>query len=357
MRAETGQEGWLFADLVDFAGDIMALPVLSAPPPPTPAAVAPAANPQPASFNTGSRLVLANYFTWYDMGSWDDCNISAGDRPLQPYASDDPATIARHIDMARNAGIDGFTMQWAAPGDRTDRNFATILAKSAGSNFRSTVIFLRHIWPGASQANTIEALRYLMQQYAGHPNFLKIQGRPVIFITDVYRVPVVGGQTPQQAWAAIRQQVDPNHTAWWIAEGLDPSFLAVFDGLWVYKVTHAAYPNDYVKARRWAARVRSWAQKTGRPKLWVGTVMPGWDDRRAGCRPDIRVPSAPFARARDNGAFYRATFDAALKSNPDLLWVNSFNEWVEGSYIEPSQMYGDLYLNLTRELAARFKGG
>jgi hypothetical protein len=112
-----------------------------------------------------------------------------------------------------------------------------------------------------------------------------------------------------------------------------------------------------VKASRWAGRVRSWEQKMGEPKLWVGTLMPGWDDRRAGCRSDVRVPSPPFVRPREGGNFYRATYNAAVKSNPDILWIHSFNEWVEGTYIEPSQFYGDAYLNLTREFATGFKGG
>jgi hypothetical protein len=362
ITTSDNQPGWIAAELV--AGAASALPVLT--PPPTPPPLPAKATPPPLALAAPAaagqapaarvpRLVLANYFTWYDTNTWNGCNVSAGDRPQQPYNSDDPETIARQVRQALSAGIDGFTAQWATPGDRTDRNFANVLAKSQGTGFQSTVVFLRHIWPGANTGNTIEAIRYLLTQYAGHPNFLKLNGRPVIFFTDVYRVPRSGGSSPQAAWANIRAQVDPNHNAVWIAEGLDPSFLSVFDGLWVYKVTHASSPNDYGKAPRWASRVRAMENQTGQSKLWVGTVMPGWNDLRAGCRPDVRVPSAPYARDRAGGDFYRATYNAAASSNPDLLWVNSFNEWVEGTYVEPGQAYGDAYLNLTRDLAAQFK--
>ncbi len=358
-----GEPGWLFLELATYNGSVEALQVITPPPSPTPRPAT--ATPKPialaAAVPSGSarvqRKVLANYFAWFDNSSWDACNISAGDKPLQRYHSDDPEAIGRHVGMAIAAGINGFTLQWASPGDRTDRNFATLLNKSQGTDFQSTVIFLRHIWPGANQGNTIEAIRHLQNQYGSHPNFLKINGRPVLFFTDVPRIPRAEGQSAKQAWASVRAQVDPGKQFWWIAEGLDASYLSVFDGLWVYKVSHAAYPNDYVKASRWANSVRSWEQRTGEPKLWVGTLIPGWDDRNAGCRPDIRVPSQPFVRDREGGNFYRATYNAAVKSNPDILWIHSFNEWVEGSYIEPSQYYGDGYMNMTRDMANQFRGG
>ena len=313
----------------------------------------------PARHAGVSRLVLAHYFAWYDGDGWDDCNISAGDRPLVPYSSDDPAAIARHVEMALSAGIDGFALHWFAPEERTDRNFAALLAQSEGRPFHSTVVFSRHIWhgsPAPAQENLIQALNWIMERYSGHPNFLRVLGRPVLFFTNPGRVPLGGAGTPQEAWAEIRRRVDPARQTWWIVEGLEASYLETFDGLYVFKVTHAAYPNDYVKASRWAARVREWETTLGQPRLWAATLSPGWDDLRAGCRPDVRSPSQPHRRNREEGAFYRATFEAALASDPDWLLITSFNEWVEGTYIEPSQRYGDLYLRLTAEFAARFHG-
>ena len=351
VRLPNEREGWVHVPLLALAGSLDDVPVAKETPAP------PSPPPQPKR-PMGEKLVLGSYFAWFDADGWDACNISAGDKPLQPYASDDPQTIARHVQMAMDVGLDGFTLHWFAPGERTDRNFATLLAQSQGKDFHATAIFSRHIWhgsPAPTQQNVIEAVRYLLDTYSSHPNFLRYQGKPVIFFTDVYRVPVESGQTPQQAWAAIRNQVDPDGQVWWIAEGLDPSYLATFDGLYVYKITHADYPNDYLKASRWAGQVRAWEQRTGKPKLWIATLTPGWDDMRSGCKPDVRVPSKPHRRDREDGAFYQATFNAALQSNPDWLWIHSFNEWVEGTYIEPSVMYGDKYMQMTREFVQQFK--
>ncbi len=308
----------------------------------------------------GSRLVLAHYFAWYDDSGWNDCNISSGDKPLEPYHSDDPAAIARHVELAMYTGLDGFTLHWFTPGDRTDRNFATLLAQSEGHQFSSSVVFSRHFWPGspaASRQTIAEALRYILDQYGSHPNFLRWDDKPVIFFIDAYRVPASADETAQQFWATIRDRVDPQRQSWWITEGLDASYLAVFDGLYVFKVSHATSLHDYVKSPRWGNQARSWVDRTGRPKLWLATISPGWDDLRASCKPDVRVPNTLHRLDRADGAIYEATFQAALDSKPDWLIVSSFNEWVEGSYIEPSVQYGDKYLQMTKEFVERFRQG
>jgi len=302
-------------------------------------------------------LVLAHYFAWYDQSNWDDCNISAGDAPLFPYNSDSPATVAAHIQMAREVGLDGFLLHWFAPNDRTDRNFETLLQQSAGTNFASTVVFSRHFWPGTPAAGpqTIaDALRYILNRYGGHPNFLRVGGKPVIFFTDMYRTPPTG-QSPVEFWADMRAQVDPQRQSVWIAEGLDPAYLDVFDGMYVFKITHAGYPGDFKKSAEWGRRVRAWGEKAGEPKLWAATISPGWDDTRSGCKADLRVGSNAHRVGRAGGKTYRAAFDAALKSNPDWLLVGSFNEWVEGTYIEPSRQYGDRYMQLTQEFVREFR--
>lgn len=338
-------------------------PALTTAPARTPAPN-PSSGPQRPS---APRRVLANYFPWYDPGTWFTGCTSDSDQPRDGvYNSDDPGVIARHIAQARAAGIDGFAVHWFAPGNRTDANFEKVLNMSP-EGFDSTVTFLYHILPEAHQQGVVDSLRYLISRYAAHPRFLRVAGRPVILFSDLYRVPDAAGNRPASdrevaiavaRWAEIRQAVDPQRTTWWIAEGLKPDYLAVFDGLYVYKIDHACCPTAYRGASRWAGWVRDWERRTGQPKLWIGTVMPGWDDLNSAqphCT-DLRVSSTPFARDRENGAYYARTWEAVLPTQPDLLLIHSFNEWVEGSYIEPSVRFGDLYLQLTAQWAARYKG-
>jgi hypothetical protein len=49
--------------------------------------------------------------------------------------------------------------------------------------------------------------------------------------------------------------------------------------------------------------------------------------------------------------------EAALATDPQwAVLVTSWNEWPEGTQIEPSTTYGDFYLQLTAEFARRLKG-
>jgi hypothetical protein len=303
--------------------------------------------------------VLANYFPWYNPETWSTGCTSVGDIPRDgAYQSDDPGVIARHIGQAQAAGLDGFAVHWFAPNNRTDTNFAQVLHQSP-EGFHSTVTFLYHILPGVNQQGVIDALHYVINSYGGHPRFFRVGGRPVIMFSDMYRVPGSGGSHSAaiEIWQRVRDAVDPHHATWWIAEGLEPAYLAVFDGLFVYKIDHACCPGSYASAPRWAGRVRDWEQQSGQTKLWVGTVMPGWNDlnsAQAHCT-DLRVSSEPFARDRADGAYYARMWEAVLPTWPDFIVIHSFNEWVEGSYIEPSAGFGDLYVQLTAQWTTRFK--
>ena len=57
------------------------------------------------------------------------------------------------------------------------------------------------------------------------------------------------------------------------------------------------------------------------------------------------------------GEFYRRTFEAAAGSSPDMVVITSFNEWPEGSHLEPSAEFGNFYLDLTKQYVNGFKFG
>jgi hypothetical protein len=72
-------------------------------------------------------------------------------------------------------------------------------------------------------------------------------------------------------------------------------------------------------------------------------VIPGFDDRR------VRNPSFVVSRDHGDGRTYDWFWAEALRTRPDWVLVTSFNEWHEGSEIEPSVEYGGEFLRRTSE--------
>ncbi len=85
------------------------------------------------------RLVLAFYYAWF--GTADFTTAQMPDIPVEPYNSDDRATIERQVDQAKVAGIDGFILAWEGPGRSSDQNLVTLLAVAQQKNFGVSIYF------------------------------------------------------------------------------------------------------------------------------------------------------------------------------------------------------------------------
>jgi uncharacterized protein YraI len=287
-------------------------------------------------------LVLAFYYAWYDQDIW--TSGLPADRPTQPYSSSDPAILERHVSQAQGAGIDALIQSWYGPqeaSNQTETNFRMLLDLASTKGFHAAVDFETAGPFFANQASVIDALRYLLRVHAQHPAYLRYEGKPVVFFWRQQRFSV-------DQWAAIRAQIDPNHDSLWIAEGVDIAYQAVFDGHHLYSIAWS--PDVERTLIDWQFRLRRYESENNVSRLWIATVMPGYDDTHTD-RADA------FAVDRQDGEYYSQSWSAAMASQPDWILITSFNEWVEGTMIEPSRTYGDLYLNLTRDLATAFKSG
>lgn len=300
----------------------------------------PAAAASPAALG-GERLVLAFYYNWFDENTWR--NEKVPDFPTTLYTSRDRGAMARQIEQAQSAGIDAFVVSWYGPrieNNQTETNLRVLLDEAAARNFRIAIDFETQGPFFGSSGDVTQALRTLLATHANHPAYLRVDGRPVIFFWRQQRFGV-------GAWQALRDEVDPGRQTLWIAEGVDIGFQQVFDGHHLYSVAWSADPG--AQLLKWGRRVRAASQTWGR-KIWVATVMPGYNDTRTG-------RSDAFIRGREDGAYYAKTWNGALASAADWVIITSWNEWPEGTYIEPSQAYGSRYVDLTREWAARYKNG
>ena len=347
--------------------------VLALPGGPVAGAAAPA-NPAPASSNTQpatgapglnhlgtQRVVIADYMMWYDPSIFD--GSSTWDVPAAgAYNSGDYGTIQRQVAQAQQACLDGFSAHWYGPNDAiTTDNFNKLLRASAGTSLRHAIVIQANILGDATEQSIAGAIRYALDNWSNGPNYLRLGGRPVLIFTDMDR-PWGSNSAAADGWARIRAQVDPNHNSIWMAEGLTTTFNPLFDGLYVYRIDHRDYPQSWLKQPRWAAGLRAVEAQgiaSGMPLgglYFADTISPGFDDTRSVNLPgDLRSSAPHFARDRRNGGYYADTFAATHATSGDFLIVKSFNEWVEGTQIEPGATYGDTYLNLTCQYANAYR--
>ena len=203
--------------------------------------------------------------------------------------------------------------------------------------------------PGKGQAqieHAVSDLVYLVTHYAKSKAFLKVQNRPVIFVYGR-----VMGQVPLDSWPAILSQAHAKAGDFLlVADGYQENYAKLFDGLHTYNICGAIKGKSPAELRIWAARHYAGAVGVARKHSRIScvTLIPGYDDTK------IRKPGLKVER--QEGQVYRVLWEEAIKARPDWVLITSWNEWHEGSEIEPSLEYGDQYLRLTGQYARRFRG-
>ena len=310
----------------------------------------------PASDLHPSRQVLAFYYTWYGpdrhWGKVDATNhdIEAARHypALGAYDSHDSAIIAQHIADARKNGITGFICTWWGQGSYEDQAVPLVLKAAQDKKFNVTVYW--ESAPGDGQAQidgAVSDLVYLVSNYGTNSTFLKVDGKPVIFVYGR-----VMGQVPPAAWPEIISRAHAKVGDFLlIADGYAPRNTTYFDGLHTYNICAQVKGKSPVELRTWAAGHYAHAVKIARDHQRISCVdvIPGYDDTK------IRHPG--LAVDRLNGEVYNILWQEAIKANPDWILLTTWNEWHEGSEIEPSYEFGNQYLKLTGHYAPRFLKG
>ena len=294
----------------------------------------------------GGKRVLAFYYPWYGTpdgpsGEWVHWNPvrwhhdSAHDPAAGLYDAKDPETIRRHIAEAKAAGIDGFIASWWGPRTFEDEAFDVLIEVAEQEDFLVTIYYEDAATPG----EIVSDLAVFLSRHGDSPALLRVDDLPVVF----FYVRVTHKFTLAQ-WADVLAELEARDRAVFaVADGLRGDFLAVFDGIHTYNPV--SLPLEMTAAQYGAgsllARVRG--------RLFAATVVPGYDEA-------YKNPDNLYVD-REDGETYRAYWAVARASQPHWVLITSFNEWHEGSEIEPSIEFGTTYLDLTAEEAAAWKRG
>ncbi len=308
------------------------------------------------------RKVLAFYYPWYGnpdvkggSGRWshwsrvDEAKRQIGSSTnypkLGPYDSHDPKLIAQHCHWAKQAGIDALIVSWWGKNSFSDQAMERILDGCRDAGLEATVYYETVPGPRNPEAAANDVLDVL-NRYAEHPAWLCVDDKPVVF---VYGRAV--GEIGLGGWLDAISQVNRRHPrkAVFFGDQLSRSAARVFDGVHTYNTAGSLRGKGPTEGREWAAGTyAAWVQAADAfRRISTLTVIPGYDDTKIR-KPGLRVD-------RFDGELYRVQWEQAIEADPHWVLITSWNEWHEGSEIEPSHEHGDTYLKMTAELAARFK--
>jgi hypothetical protein len=312
-------------------------------------------------FEQTPREVLAFYYTWYGRperhGRWihwgkvdpirHDISASTNYPMKGAYDSHDPAIMDWHIQMAKEHGLTGFIATWWGPGTFDDRAFELLIPRAEKQDFKLSLYWETAPGKGSQQIDRAVAdLLYILRKYGRQNAFLKVGGQPVVFVYGR-----VMGQVPLTSWPAIIQRVRKEFGSDFllIADGYRESYARMFAGVHTYNIC------GWVRDKS-PAELRALSRESFRDAVQIAerhrkiscvTIIPGYDDTK------IRSPG--LNALRQEGRTYEVLWEEAIAADPDWVLITSWNEWHEGSEIEPSREDGDKYLGITKNYAARFR--
>jgi hypothetical protein len=275
--------------------------------------------------------LLAYYYIWFNPHSWTRAKI---DYPaLGRYASGNPSVMRRQIEAAKSAGIEGFIVSWKDT-PTNDRRLRTLVSIAGQEHFKLAMIyegldFYRRPLPVAE----VEAgFQYFLDTYANSPVFLRLRGRPLTIWSGTW---MFSHTAVARVTRNVRSKLLVLNTEKNVAGFLRLADVTDGDAYYWSSVNPAT--NTYYGAK--LIDLSKVIHQHG--EYWIAPFAPGFDARLLGGKTDVR---------RYEGRTLRTEYATATRSSPDVLGLISWNEFSENTYVEPSQKYGNRYLDVLRQL-------
>jgi hypothetical protein len=322
--------------------------------------------------------------------------------PLWGYTDEsDPKVMARKIDAAADHAINAFIFDWYYYNDGPflnrpiDKGF--LRAKNRG-RLKFALMWANHDWldihpykqgapakllfPGTVTPKTFNKIcDHVIQAYFKNPSYWRIKGRPYFSIYELTKLLDSFGSV-----AATRAALDRfrakvvaagiaglhlNAVVWGqpILPGeqkpIDASTLvkklgfdSVTSYVWVHHVGLPELKTDYNQVRD--AYFRYWTEAETKFRVpYFPNVTMGWDPSPRAYQGDkYGNYGYPFTNTISGNTPEKFREALALtkqrllanSNGPRIMNINSWNEWTEGSYIEPDQRNGMAYLDAVRDV-------
>ncbi len=323
--------------------------------------------------------------------------------PLWGYENEaDPTVFARKIDAAADHAISHFIFDWYwyEDGPFLGRGLEEgYLRATNRDRLGFTLMWANHDWvdihpakmgntpkllyPGAVSPAAFDGMTdYIIEHYFSQPSYWKIDGCPTFSIYELYRlIDGIGGI--ENARAGLRRfrektkaagfpDLHLNAVVWGVKilpteKTVDNpnamlallGFNSVTTYVWVHHVWFSSFPETPYREMADAA-ARHWEKTACEFDVpYFPNVTMGWDSSprtvQSNTFGNYGYPFTPIlagntpAAFRDSLRLARAYLDTHPASRHTLT-INAWNEWTEGSYLEPDLVNGMGYLEAINEV-------
>lgn len=257
-----------------------------------------------------------------------------------PYSSRDPKIVKKQIDDMVRAGITCAVLSWwgqagkpyatDTQGVNTDKVLAELFQIFEDDGSRVKIAIHMEPYPGRSITSVRDDIEYLITKYARFSSLHRgPDGRPFLYVYDSYHI--LSGAWgnllhPQRELSIRNTQFDAVVIGLFLDNQHGRDMLdAGFDGFYTYFATdgfsHGSSSTNWRNMCRFARSHRM---------LCILSVGPGYNDTK------IRPWNAHNARGREGGRYYADMFRKAIEAASDIISITSYNEWGEGTQIEPA---------------------
>lgn len=283
------------------------------------------------------RLVFIYYYGWYGNPAYDQDWLHWQENEHEPpwdvassfypklgaYSSRDPAIIDLHMKWLSQTNVHALIFSWWGRKDPTHQVASDVLDSAAKYNLK--VSFLIEPYPGRTTKSICDDIELLTREFGKHPAFLRIS-RPTTFAPVNEKRGLFLIYDPQFTDPELLSLNDKVHQSDYnsilLYHSTDASLIerTRADGIFAYEAV--------IDIMHFYKGIQNAVEEKG--GIFIPCVAPGFNVRR------YLGEESPRHRNRKKGQTYDEWWEFTIAADPEFIAVISFNEWHEGTQIEPA---------------------